>query len=615
MKRVNLLKNNGIIPVIVFDGANLPMKSITEKDRLEGRKARKAKGLDFLKAGDRAKAEECFRTCIDITPCMAFEFIKALKANGIEFVVAPYEADAQLAFMNLNCMISAVLTEDSDLLSFGCTKVLYKLDQSGHCIEILQSDLGNVREMKSWTPARFREMCILAGCDYLPNLPGIGVKTAIKYLERVDVYSLIKSWRTWGSAVKAPKMPPDYLHRFQLADYTFQFQRVYDPKKEQLVTLRPIPPNVLITTELMYAIGPEYDPITAKGVAEGFLNPDTKLPFLNNDSTKTVLSENNRLATNSLGADKSFSKIPPRTNPHISIFKSNFQATTSSLKMVNHNSTNRHVASVPLQALPKNNSHAAASSSSLKNMNQNVIGSVPLQAPPKTYSQAVASSSRNMNQNATNHHIAVASVHLQAPLNLTTAAAGGPNTKSILPTPPVQQVKGDIIVVPEEDSNVKSIASKPPIISAPASLSNPQELKSIRYTHTKTVIGGFHKIVPARRKAEAVSSREQNSQTKIIKYFGTPRLSPHFPPPSAKPPLTPTLTTNTIDSTSKSVSAPTFAADTFNFTSKPPLTSIISENGVAAANPSKPVGVFNLFRPPKPRRIGLAPPRKKENRK
>jgi len=30
-------------------------------------------------------------------------------------------------------------------------------------------------------------MCVLAGCDYLPSLPGLGIKTAFK---------LVKSYRT-----------------------------------------------------------------------------------------------------------------------------------------------------------------------------------------------------------------------------------------------------------------------------------------------------------------------------------------------------------------------------------------------------------------------------------
>lgn len=41
----------------------------------------------------------------------------------MDCLVAPYEADAQLAFLNKSGIAQAVITEDSDLLAFGCKKV------------------------------------------------------------------------------------------------------------------------------------------------------------------------------------------------------------------------------------------------------------------------------------------------------------------------------------------------------------------------------------------------------------------------------------------------------------------------------------------------------------
>lgn len=47
----------------------------------------------------------------------------------MDCVVAPYEADAQLAFLNKLGIAQAVITEDSDLLAFGCKKVHMLLNQ------------------------------------------------------------------------------------------------------------------------------------------------------------------------------------------------------------------------------------------------------------------------------------------------------------------------------------------------------------------------------------------------------------------------------------------------------------------------------------------------------
>jgi 5'-3' exonuclease len=47
-------------------------------------------------------------------------------------IVAPYEADAQLAFLSLNGLVDLVISEDSDLAPFGCQKILCKMDIMGN---------------------------------------------------------------------------------------------------------------------------------------------------------------------------------------------------------------------------------------------------------------------------------------------------------------------------------------------------------------------------------------------------------------------------------------------------------------------------------------------------
>ena len=41
----------------------------------------------------------------------------------VDYIVAPFEADAQLAFLEKGKVIDGVITEDSDLLAFGCSRV------------------------------------------------------------------------------------------------------------------------------------------------------------------------------------------------------------------------------------------------------------------------------------------------------------------------------------------------------------------------------------------------------------------------------------------------------------------------------------------------------------
>lgn len=59
--------------------------------------------------------------------CMLLVYVQAARAQGVDCIVAPYEADAQLAYLNKIGMVQAIITEDSDLLAFGCKKVWKKI--------------------------------------------------------------------------------------------------------------------------------------------------------------------------------------------------------------------------------------------------------------------------------------------------------------------------------------------------------------------------------------------------------------------------------------------------------------------------------------------------------
>ena len=77
-------------------------------------------------------AHKMFCVAVDITPEMAFLFVQAAQLMSVEYIVAPYEADAQLASMYLTGRVSLVITEDSDLLAFGVKKCFYKMDSDGN---------------------------------------------------------------------------------------------------------------------------------------------------------------------------------------------------------------------------------------------------------------------------------------------------------------------------------------------------------------------------------------------------------------------------------------------------------------------------------------------------
>ncbi|XP_040307744.1 exonuclease 1 isoform X5 [Herpailurus yagouaroundi] len=133
MKFVNMLLSHGIKPILVFDGCTLPSKKEVEKSRRERRQANLLKGKQLLREGKVSEARDCFTRSINITHVMAHKVIKAARSQGVDCLVAPYEADAQLAYLNKAGIVQAIITEDSDLLAFGCKKVIKKI---GHYLKM-----------------------------------------------------------------------------------------------------------------------------------------------------------------------------------------------------------------------------------------------------------------------------------------------------------------------------------------------------------------------------------------------------------------------------------------------------------------------------------------------
>lgn len=153
MHRVRMLKHHGITPYIVFDGGPLPAKKGTEDKRAKSaltelllakltsqvasrkpgassgaRGARQAHpGPRILHKMPRRDAGDGFSThqgASSCTVCGDTELtVEALRAEQIEYVVAPYEADAQLCYLERSGLVDGIITEDSDLLVFGCQQV------------------------------------------------------------------------------------------------------------------------------------------------------------------------------------------------------------------------------------------------------------------------------------------------------------------------------------------------------------------------------------------------------------------------------------------------------------------------------------------------------------
>ncbi|NWI87514.1 EXO1 Exonuclease, partial [Pitta sordida] len=275
MKLVDMLLSFGIKLILVFDGCTLPSKKEVEKARREKRQASLLKGKQLLQEGRLSEARECFGRSVNVTHAMAHEVIKAARARGVDCIVAPYEADAQLAYLNKSGMVQAIITEDSDLLAFGCKKVFLKIDKFGNGLEIDQARLGNCKQLGNvFTEEKFRYMCILSGCDYLSSIHGIGLAKACKLLKLANNPDIIKVIKKMGQYLKMNiTVPEEYIQGFTRANNTFLYQLVFDPINRKLVPLNAYGDDIDPET-LSYA-GRHFGDGTAFQIAIGNIDIET----------------------------------------------------------------------------------------------------------------------------------------------------------------------------------------------------------------------------------------------------------------------------------------------------------------------------------------------------
>ncbi|XP_024990590.1 exonuclease 1 [Cynara cardunculus var. scolymus] len=285
MHRINVLRHHNINPVLVFDGGNIPCKAQTEQDRHSKRKCNLDLAMAKLKEGNINAAAEIFQRAVSITPSMAHQLIQILRSENIEFVVAPYEADAQLAYLSSldedKGGIAAVISEDSDLLAYGCSSVVFKMDRYGNGEEIVIDkvfdSVGLVPSFRHFDKELFTGMCVLAGCDFLSSVPGIGIAKAhalvSKYRNLDRVLSTLKH-------EKGNQMPEDYFKSFHKAFAVFQHARIYDAESKRLKHLTPLPETLVhYLGEEIDFLGPEMSSSQATAIAEGQLDPSTMKGF------------------------------------------------------------------------------------------------------------------------------------------------------------------------------------------------------------------------------------------------------------------------------------------------------------------------------------------------
>ncbi|VDO28607.1 unnamed protein product, partial [Onchocerca flexuosa] len=248
LKYVRALLAVGCHVILVFDGQMLPAKKETNSSRREKRDFHKQRGHLLMSEGRASEAYDCFKRSTSLTPKVIESAIQAFRRlNMVDVIVAPYESDAQLTFLIKAKMAQAVVTEDSDLIAFGCEKIIFKMDPSGSCIIFEQNLLPKClckALAENFDFDKFRRICILSGCDYLQaGLPGVGLNKAAAFFAKTNgrnLYQVLPRLPRYLNK-NSLKVTKQFIEDFIRAENTFLYQIIFDPIEKRQRPLNEYP--------------------------------------------------------------------------------------------------------------------------------------------------------------------------------------------------------------------------------------------------------------------------------------------------------------------------------------------------------------------------------------
>lgn len=289
VKKINMLRHFGVEPYLVFDGASLPTKARTAAERRQRREEAREKANDMVKKGKTKLAWKEFMKAAGVTFEMAKSIMVEMDRLRVKYVVAPYEADPQMVYLEKLGLVDGILSEDSDLLVFGCKRLITKLNDFGECIEISKSDFQNLPIVSNFTESQLRLVAMLSGCDYTKGVPGVGLKTSFKLVHKyVTLDRVLLALRAQGK-----KIPESFHDEVLKANLAFQYQKVFNPTSKSLATLNQYPNDFACDMTIVEeCCGHSFDNIIHVRIAQGEIHPNShKLLFTREQNVSSLKSK------------------------------------------------------------------------------------------------------------------------------------------------------------------------------------------------------------------------------------------------------------------------------------------------------------------------------------
>ncbi|XP_069614060.1 DNA excision repair protein ERCC-5 [Ranitomeya imitator] len=155
----------------------------------------------------QAQRQQQERVAASVTGQMYLESQELLRLFGIPYVIAPMEAEAQCAILDLTDQTSGTITDDSDIWLFGARHVYKNFFSQNKYVEYYQ--FSDIQNQLGLDRSKLINLAYLMGSDYTEGIPSIGHVSAMEILNEFSGYGLeplinFKDW--WAEAQKNKKI-------------------------------------------------------------------------------------------------------------------------------------------------------------------------------------------------------------------------------------------------------------------------------------------------------------------------------------------------------------------------------------------------------------------------
>ena len=172
-KKIQILDDANIDYLFVIDGKELPCKKLNfeKKARKREQYLQRVANKKKTKSSNQQETDEdddsvdnssdenrFLKYSKYIDKDLKYFFIDYLKFKNIKYYVSPYEADSQLMYFYQTKMIDIIVTEDSDLIAYGCNHIINGVKFNGLCNYLDLTKAGNMKKypnIQLFTKLRF----------------------------------------------------------------------------------------------------------------------------------------------------------------------------------------------------------------------------------------------------------------------------------------------------------------------------------------------------------------------------------------------------------------------------------------------------------------------------